>query len=118
MPHDCNGRWRNEVGSEMALEVQGGVVRGTYHTAVGRPGAGDGFPVRGVLNGDMLAMTVDFGAHDSVAAWTGRVVTDDDGDRIHTLWHLVRDRSDAGEPLPPWSSTLAGAAVFRRLRRP
>ena len=115
MAIDVSGRWRNDVGSEIDLRHEGGVLRGAYRTAVGRPDESEGFPIAGVVNDDMLAMTVDFGEHGSVGAWTGRVVDGEGGVALHTLWHLVRNRSDDGEPLPPWSSTLAGAAVFRRV---
>ena len=109
-----NGTWSNEVGSRMTLTEQHGAITGTYRTQVGRPDSHVGFPIVGQARGDMIAWTVDFGEHGSVAAWAGRMVVEGDDERITTLWHLVRDRTDEGEPLPPWASTLAGAAVFRR----
>lgn len=112
-----NGTWKNEVGSQMTLAEEHGAVTGTYHTHVGRPDSNEGFPIAGQARGDMVAWTVDFGEHGSIAAWAGRMVeegVDGDDERITTLWHLVRDRTDDGEPLPPWASTMAGAAVFRR----
>ena len=118
MAIDWNGRWRNDVGSEVEFSEADGVLQGTYHTGVGRPDAGEGFPVMGTVSGDMIAFTVNFGGHGSVAAWTGRHVDGNDGPAIHTLWHLVRNSDDAGEPLPPWSSTLTGAAIFRAVRHP
>jgi len=108
-----DGTWRNGLGSEMTLRESAGIVSGTYRTDVGRPDSGEAFSLVGVAHGDMIAWTVDFGDHGSLTAWTGRHV--DDGDpRIETLWHLVRDRDDTGAPLPPWASTLTGAATFRR----
>lgn len=115
MTHELDGTWVNDVGSRMEITASAGVLRGTYHTAVGRPEADDGFALAGVVNGDMSAFTVDFGDHGSVCAWTGRLVQADDGAALHTLWHLVRDHSDSGESLPAWASTLAGSAVFRRV---
>jgi hypothetical protein len=111
---DWNGRWRNELGSEMTLHVDDGIASGTYRTQVGRPDEHEEFRLAGIVRRDMIAWTVDFGAHGSLTAWTGRLV---DGDDPHllTLWHLVRDEDDAGEPLSPWSSTLAGSAAFRRV---
>ena len=108
-----DGTWRNGVGSEMTVRESGGIVSGTYRTNVGRPEAAESFPIVGVAHEDMIAWTVDFGDHGSLTAWTGRLVSGEDP-RIETLWHLVRNRDDAGEPLPAWASTLTGAATFRR----
>ena len=113
IPTSWDGVWRNEVGSEMTLRETGGIVAGTYRTRVGRPEDTESFALVGIARDDMIAWTVDFGDHGSLTAWTGRRIDDDDP-RIATLWHLVRNRDDAGEPLAPWASTLAGAAVFRR----
>lgn len=109
-----DGTWRNELGSEMTLRVSGGVASGVYRTNVGRPDAGESYSLVGVSHDDMIAWTVDFGDHGSLTAWTGRLVEDEDP-RLLTLWHLVRNSDDSGEPLPPWASTLTGAATFRRL---
>ena len=126
MASEWDGDWHNDVGSMMTLRVSDGIVRGIYHTGVGRPGADEGFPIAGIVNDDMLAFTVNFGPHGSVAAWTGRRLdTDTDtgadtanaGPSIHTLWHVVRNTDDTGNALPRWSSTLTGATVFRRTAR-
>ncbi len=119
MTSNWDGEWHNDVGSMMTLRVSDGTVRGTYRTGVGRPGADEGFPIAGIVNDDMLAFTVNFGPHGSVAAWTGRRIdanaeNANAGPSIHTLWHVVRNTDDTGKPLPPWSSTLTGATMFRR----
>ena len=85
-------------------------MTGTYRTRVGRPEASDTFRLSGFVHEDLIAVVVDFGEHGSLTAWTGRLA---DGE-IRSLWNLVRNRDDDGEPLDVWASTLTGAAVFRR----
>lgn len=105
-----NGEWKNDLGSAMEIAIEDGSVTGTYHTNVGRPDAAESFRLSGFVHDDLIAVVVDFGAHGSLTAWTGRLA---DGE-IRSLWNLVRNRDDAGDPIDMWASTLTGAAVFRR----
>ncbi len=109
-----DGRWRNELGSEMEISVDGGRVSGVYRTQVGRPDAAEQFAVTGFAHEDLIGIVAQFGEHGSVTSWTGRRTEGAGGDEIRVLWHLARNTDDAGETLPAWASILAGSAVFRR----
>ncbi len=115
MTNDFHGLWRNDNGSEMKLTVPiDGVLAGVYRTAVGHPEASEEFPLHGFVNRELIVFCVNFGLHNSLTSWTGKLTRDADGDAvIHTLWHLARNPKD-GEPLALWESILAGASAYRR----
>ena len=116
MPLD--GRWYNELGSEMNLEVKDGLVTGTYHTAVGnetktRPLAG-----RADVTNDTtpnVGWVVSWGDKDyaeSVTSWSGQLQNIRGQEVITTFWLLTAETT----PDNNWRSTLIGQDVFKRTR--
>lgn len=107
------GRWKNQMGSFMDLSVTGSDVTGSYTSA----SSSGGGPVTGTLKGNAVGDLICFivaWPGGSMTAWTGQLVDDDVAPRIKTLWHLVTDVPDAGEPARLWTSTFAGADEFTR----
>ena len=111
---DFSGRWKNELGSEMMLNVKNGEVRGTYRTAVGEAPEEESFDLCGFAKGDLLVFCVNFGAYGSLAAWAGQHAIDNGKEEILALWHLARNPRDGHEPKNLWSTMLTGANTFTR----
>ena len=110
------GKWKNRLGSTMDLEVRSNRIRGTYKTAVGAPEDSEGFPVLGVVNGDLLSFIVDWKEHGSVTAWVGQHTTDKDGkERIETMWHLALNVAEPEEGQSLWGSVLTGQNTFTKV---
>ena len=116
------GVWRNEAGSELVIEVDARRVSGRFRNAAGDARARDGYPVRGWLNGDLLAFCVDWGspgndeakALDSVSCWVGQHTRDDEGEAIRTQWLIERNVADPDEAEKLWGAVLTGADLFRK----
>lgn len=108
---DVVGSWKNERGSLLVIDaVVDGKLHGSFRSAVGKVDPQKTFALVGVVRGDVVGFTVDFGAAGSVASWVGQI----DGDTLRTQWHLSRDVADADEAAQLWSSTLSGADAFVR----
>lgn len=109
------GRWRNQLGSTLELEVgSDDAVTGTFQAGVGTTHPERTYHVAGYALGNAVAFCVDFRPHGSVATWTGHHVDDDQGERLVTLWHLAQpvDQPRGGTDL--WRGVVAGADEFRR----
>lgn len=110
-----NGKWRNELKSEMDLVVDNaGGVTGTYRTGVGSPGPTEVFDLVGFATGDLLSFTVNFGKYGSLTCWSGQHTIEGGSERIKTMWLLARNIDDASEPNSLWGAILTGADTFRR----
>ena len=110
-----NGRWVNELGSEMDLKVsKTGEVDGVYTTAVGAPGKQEHFDLRGFAAGDLLSFTVNFGEYSSLTSWVGQHTDEGQGAVIKTIWILAKNIEDQNEPGQLWGSVLTGYDNFTR----
>ncbi len=110
-----NGVWRNELASEMDLQVDAaGMVAGVYRTGVGSPTPAEEFDLTGFASGDLLSFTVNFGQYGSLTSWCGQHTLIGGGERIKTMWLLARNVSDPDEPANLWGAVLTGADTFRR----
>jgi hypothetical protein len=108
------GKWQNELGSVMDLDVVNGLVNGTYNSAVSATGAPVTGKIKGFAKADILALVVRWNIPAaSMTSWVGQVERRG-GDRIRTLWHLVQDVPDQDEPQELWASVLTGTDLFRR----
>jgi hypothetical protein len=118
-----NGKWYNELGSEMDLTVEQGLVTGTYHTAVGD--AKGEYPLAGradITNdttpniGFVVSWENQYANAESVTAWSGQyqIVNKDDDEEevITTFWLLTMETN----PKLNWRSTLVGQDTFKRTR--
>lgn len=125
------GRWRNERGSEIRLEIADEgespslhvPVRGSYRSAVGRVAVETELPLCGWVAGSRICFTVSFrdrsGSEpvDSLASWCGHLEELVDGTTVlSTLWHLSRaPAEDDAERRRGWGEVLAGASRFAKL---
>lgn len=110
------GKWKNNLDSEMELTVQGNHISGIYRTNVGSPSPTEEFDLKGFATGDLITFTVNFGKYGSLTAWAGQHTEESPGSYvINTLWHLAKNVPDADEPDDLWSAVLAGANQFSRV---
>jgi len=110
-----NGKWRNELHSEMEIVVDSaGSVTGTYRTGVGSPSSTEEFDLVGFASGDLLSFTVNFGEYGSLTSWAGQHTIEGGAERIKTMWLLAKNVEDANEPASLWGAVLTGANTFSR----
>lgn len=114
---DPSGEWENQNGSVLTIgPVENGTFEGTFVSSKGRAAAHRRYPVRGTVNGELLAFSVDFqddadNLH-SISNFTGRL---HDG-VLHTVWVLAREFEDAERtrPTQPWNTFMVNADRFAR----
>ncbi len=110
-----NGKWRNELNSEMNLTVDAqGNVTGNYKTGVGSPGPTEEFTLFGFASDDLLSFTVNFGTYGTLTSWVGQHTTESGGEVVKTAWLLVRNVKDPDEPANLWGTILTGHDNFKR----
>ena len=108
------GLWVNEAGSVVYLDPQDdGALSGYYQTELGAPDADSQFPLKGWIQGDVVAFSVNFKGFGSITSWSGQLSDDQDGPFIRTLWHYTKDIPDAEEAEDLWRTINTGYAVFR-----
>jgi hypothetical protein len=113
---DFNGTWKNQLGSEMKIEVlPTGQINGKYKTAVGDPSNLEEFDLTGTVTGDLISFIVNFGKYGSLTAWTGQHTIDNSKEKIVTLWHLAKNFQDSEEPQKLWSGLWTGADNFFKI---
>ena len=111
------GEWENQNGSVLTVgTVVDGAFEGTFVSTKGRAARARRYPVRGTVNGALVAFAVDFADEDdnlhSISNFTGRL---HDG-VLHTLWVLAREFEDAERtrPTQPWNTFIVNADRFVR----
>jgi len=117
-----DGTWINQNGSTVTFEAaDDGTISGTYVSRKGRAASGRRYPLRGLINGEVLNFLVDWqgDGHNlgAITSFSGRLAREPDGqDVIHTLWILVRQWEDSEQQKPtgPWNAFLTNADVFHR----
>jgi hypothetical protein len=111
------GKWFNELGSIMDLQVNNGAISGTYQTKVGDAhgiyelvGQVDTDNDESTAIGWVIVWNNKYGSSDSVTAWSGQFQCIDSKDTIITTWLLT------GETIPTndWRSTFIGKDIFTR----
>ncbi|PHR91485.1 MAG: avidin [Robiginitomaculum sp.] len=114
---DFNGKWRNDMGSELVFVVKDGLVSGRYNTNVGEPENSKSFPLNGQVDGDQIVFTVNFKGFRSMTAWVGQLTLGaDNKPYLRTLWHNTKDIEDAKEKDDIWGSIRTGASEFQRVK--
>lgn len=112
--HVLAGRWRNQLDSELVLDVDDeGLLRGSFRTATG-----GGEQLRHTLAGTcdptpgerrrVLAFAVSWPDARTATAWCGNYLADDD--TIRASWLMTTDMGVQDD----WRSTVVGHDVFRR----
>jgi hypothetical protein len=109
------GRWRNRRGSTVELVVHDDHhIHGTFRTQVMRD-PDMPFHLSGFTEGDAVVFSVDFGRRGSVASWSGHHLSDDDGERLVTLWHLARPVAHPHSESELSAAIMTGADEFVRV---
>jgi len=125
-----DGDCKNQLGSTMTLSVSGDKLTGTYQTAVGdEESISQPVPIIGTVDGDLIVFIAVYpsrtGDDNSICAWAGRYFNDKKGERIATVWNLVRRKTskeaDGGTltevDTEDWNHVLTNADVFTRGRK-
>ena len=121
-PPELTGRWRNEQGSEMVLELSGtGALSGRYRSAVGRVSPDNWYPVAGFSSGDQVGFCVHWArpsgrasAAASVSCMVGEHTVVNGVDELRVTWLLERNVPDEREAADLWSAVTTGSSMFRR----
>jgi hypothetical protein len=117
MGFDVSGRWFNQHGSVMDLEVDAaGRIRGSFRSGVGCPDPEETFEVLGFVAGSLIGFTVNFGRYDSITSWAGHCGTEEGQEKIYALWHMSVGIPGGGGPDRLWEAIWSGADTFLRLR--
>jgi hypothetical protein len=116
-----SGTWYNELGSVVALAVNGASITGTYQTAVGD--ANGVYSLVGsidvdgdaVASGQAVAWVVVWnnqanGSSHSITAWSGLYQMIDGEEAIEALWLLTSEEPSSSD----WASTVVNKDVFTR----
>ena len=116
-----SGTWYNESGSMMKIAVDGPLIMGTYHTAVGD--ANGIYQLIGSIDidgnsaerGQAIAWVVVWtndtkGSSHSITAWSGQYQIIDQVEEIETLWLLTSERLTEND----WAATLVNKDLFTR----
>ncbi len=111
-PLDFSGDWKNELLSKMHLKQAGSSLSGSYTSY--KNGAGEiaaTGDLVGWASGKLIAFSVNWKGLNSITAWVGQFVEDQDGPRLETLWQMTKTVPDGSE----WESINAGADRFWRV---
>lgn len=110
---DLAGTWHNEHGSELDLVIDGKRLTGRFRSGTGLAQGRTESELIGFASGNLVAFTVDFGAHGSLTSWVGHLVVEDGVPRIHASWNMCVElpREEAKEL---WRGVWTGADVFER----
>ena len=113
------GKWYNELGSEMILKVSGSELTGTYQTKVGDAsgtynlfGCTDNSPIstNRAVAWVVAWVNQESGSSHSVTSWSGQYQIIDEEEAITASWLLTKET----EPNADWQSTLVGKDIFTR----
>ncbi len=112
--YDFSGKWKNELGSIVTLDQEGGKVMGTYTSPVSEPGRPVTGAVIGYVTGMGIVFSVQWTGLQSMTSWVGQLVPVRIGETIiptlQALWQMV----SSVHPGDEWAAINAGADVFTR----
>ncbi len=116
------GKWQNEYGSFMELQINGSDVRGNYTSLVSDTGAPISGSIIGYHAGGVISFTVLWPSTPAkITAWVGQLVRDErkdanGGERLETLWQMITSAPDARNPESVWTTIHAGSDHFKRCK--
>lgn len=119
---DFSGKWKNEYGSFMELQISRSDVRGTYTSLVSDTGAPIGGSIIGYQAGSVISFAVLWPSNPArITAWVGQLVADEHShvnkeERLETLWQMIVNVADAQNPESLWTTIHAGSDHFRRCK--
>jgi hypothetical protein len=115
MKRQLAGTWHNQHGSELDLEIApDGRISGTFRSATGLAKGARECPITGFASDDLIAFTANFGAYDSLTAWTGHIVVEAGETRIETQWQMAVALPKRAAADELWKGVWTGSDLFRR----
>lgn len=120
--HELDGRWSNQQGSILELEVHGdGWISGTFRAASDgtsyRPYRVSGtYTVRQDGGRGVVGSVVGWPQAGSITVWTGEY--DPQRDELRTSWLMMAPSDQVGSAESDELTASVGGEIFRRLVRP
>ncbi len=114
---DFSGRWANNHGAVLELQVNGHDLTGMYY------GSNKGFAhagesnaeVKGSVVGDLIAFMVLWEKSGSITQWCGQILgAETPHAKLVLMWRLITELPEPEEPRYFWMSTFAGTDDFTR----
>lgn len=81
-----SGKWKNQLGSLLDLQVADGEVSGRLDMGVGNDGEPLWVEVRGRAGTDLITFNAVFPNHGTVVAWVGQHTVEGQVRQIRTVW--------------------------------
>jgi len=105
----------NELGSTMSLTFNADLtLTGTYTSNVSGGGGSVTGPIVGWYNGFVIAWSVLWPSNPpSMTSWVGAFVTGSQGYNIDTMWLLVSQAPQPGNPMDFWNEVNTGSDLFQ-----
>ena len=108
------GTWINQNGS--TLEIKNTTptsFSGSFRSNRGRVDNAQEYSVNGLINGNVVSFSVDFGSARSITSFGGKLTKDG---RLSFLWVLARSYSDAAQTTETeeWNSFLVNSDIFTK----
>ena len=101
----------NELGSTAVFTVgSGGLLSGTYTSAVSGGGGPVSGPITGFIDGYAIAWSVSWPNTPAITSWTGAFISSGTGYEIEALWYMATQASSSSTPF--WNAVHAGADTF------
>ena len=110
-----SGKWKNQLGSLLDLQVADGEVSGRLDMGVGNDGEPLWVEVRGRAGTDLITFNAVFPNHGTVVAWVGQHTVEGQVRQIRTVWVHATNVPDSQEQAWMWTSNRIGADVFKRV---
>lgn len=110
----ASATWVNELGSTAAFTFgPNGTLTGTYTSKVSSGGGSISGPISGWYAGNTIAWSVAWPTNPpAITSWTGEAVSTGSGYAIETLWYMVTQTANPGDPSQFWTAVHAGADTF------
>lgn len=116
MAIDFNGKWNNQLDSELELRAANGVIEGRFESGVGDEGQKLYVDIKGQFLDDVITFSAVYPRYGTVITWAGQVITNKKSgvDEIRTQWLHVTNVQDKQEQDWMWFTNRIGADVFTR----
>jgi len=104
----------NELGSTAAFTFgASGVLTGTYTSTVSSGGGTISGAITGWYRGYAIAWSVAWPTNPpAITSWTGEAINSSGSGSIETLWYMVTQTPNPGDPTQFWTAVNAGADTF------
>lgn len=114
------GTWYNQHGSRLKLECSdSGQLHGTFASASGLAAKSvEPSEVTGFFSDRLVSFTCNFGRYQSLTAWTGHLVNEEDEPVLETQWQMVVGVPSPNAPDELWRGTWVGSDLFVREEKP